>query len=464
MSRLADIARWPRQLLRKRPDELSAVPRALALWWHLGRTCLRKMGRDRAAQMAAALSFQTLFSLIPMLVLALLLVHSVRGLEEAGELLRTTVIDYVLPESLLEPRAIPAGAEDSPTVEEFDDARQVLRQRVDDVLERVSEVSFASIGAIGFFLFLYGATALMGTMESSFNLIYQAEETRSLAVRLPLYFTVIVLSPMALVAGQVIQERIFQTLLLGGQVGRWMAGVLSFLAPLFVVWLLLTLLFRLLPNTWVHWRCAATGAFVSGLAWLLFQELFNLYLSRTVLASLYGALALLPLSLLWMYWSWLLLLFGLTLSYRLQFLPLEGAGEPPPLAGDPRWLLPILGRVAITFQVGEELSLATLSRELRLAPRFVRSHLRVLEKAGLVRRVRAASGDDILTLARSASSIRVADVLGLQSRLEESAGPLRHYLEELRKREIEAADDLTLEELISEQEPSQNGETSGPRS
>ncbi len=186
--------------------------------------------------MAAALAFQTLFSLLPLLVLVLLVLHSVRGLEGTG----TAAAHHDrraswCRESLVGPDADLVGppAPGGPaTVQEFNDARVVLRRRVDDVLEALSGVSFAGLGIAGFLLFVYGATSLMRTVENSFNLLYQADDPPPWS-RLPLYFTLLTLGPLALVGAQVLQDRLLENL--DSFMGGWLAAPFAYVAPMLVV-------------------------------------------------------------------------------------------------------------------------------------------------------------------------------------------------------------------------------------
>ena len=90
-----------------------------------------------------------------MLVLGLLLFQSVQGLESAGERLRGTVVDVILPESLVS-NEVARVAGSTATGNEFDEARELLRTRIDDLLQRLSEVSFTGIGIVGFVGFLRG--------------------------------------------------------------------------------------------------------------------------------------------------------------------------------------------------------------------------------------------------------------------------------------------------------------------
>ena len=90
-----------RRLIDRPKEEWSPLPRAGILTLHVLVSCARKLGRDRAPQMAAALAFETLFSLLPLLVLVILVLHSVRGLEGTGAQLRTMVVELLVPESLV---------------------------------------------------------------------------------------------------------------------------------------------------------------------------------------------------------------------------------------------------------------------------------------------------------------------------------------------------------------------------
>ncbi len=437
-------------------EELAQLPQTAAFWVRLSISCFRKLRRDHAPQMAAALVYQTLLSLIPMAVLGLMLFQSMQGPDEM-QALRTTVVNLLLPDSLLNVEADRVEADrveadvleiDSPrSAAEFDGAREVLRERLDEVFERLSSVNFAGIGLVGFLIFVYGATALMDTIESSFNTVYHAEETRSLSTRLPLYFTVITLGPLAIVGAQVIQNKIIG--IGSGIFGTWLSAPLAFLAPLAVTWFVLAVVFRLVPNTHVHWRSAAIGALITAFTWLLFQELFGLYLSSTALTSLYGALALVPFFLLWLYGSWLLLLFGLEIAFSLQYMATAGAifDDNATLPIDPRWHLQVLACIAAAFSRGETLTTIDLARDLDAPPRLLRPQLLRLEKEGFIHRNRGRGGQSALTLARPAASISVDEILALAA-TSPAKGPAAAHLANLAADQNEATEGVTLKDVL----------------
>ena len=81
----------------------------------------------------------------------------------------------------------------------------------------------------------------------------------------------------------------------------------------------LTVLYVVTPNCKVHWRFALAGATVAGVLWSIARVLYSSFAAQTFrYGMLYGSLGALPLFLLWLYVSWLLVLFGARLAYALQ--------------------------------------------------------------------------------------------------------------------------------------------------
>ena len=145
----------------------------------------------------------------------------------------------------------------------------------------------------------------------------------------------------------------------------------------------------------MHWRSAAIGALITAFTWLLFQELFGLYLSSTALTSLYGALALVPFFLLWLYGSWLLLLFGLEIAFSLQYMATAGAifDDNATLPIDPRWHLRVLAYIAAAFSRGETLTTIDLARDLEAPPRLLRPSFFGWRRRGSSTEIEAVEGE-----------------------------------------------------------------------
>ncbi len=153
--------------------------------------------------MAAALAFRTLFGLLPVLVVATVLVKAL-GMQQhylgpLDKLFEFWGLDQV---KIVPPAEI--GLTASVTLSVW------LQDRV---LE-AEQVSFAAIGWVGVAITIYAAISLMVTIENCFNIIYRAAQGRPWTSRVPVYWFLLTLSPLLIVAGNQIDTR-FQELLTG---------------------------------------------------------------------------------------------------------------------------------------------------------------------------------------------------------------------------------------------------------
>ena len=96
----------------------------------------------------------------------------------------------------------------------------------------------------------------------------------------------------------------------------WLLAILARILPLTLLWLLLSLLYTIMPNTRVHLRSAAFAAIVAGTAFQLTQTVYiKFQIGVSNYNAIYGSLAALPLFLVWMQISWTITLFGAELAF-----------------------------------------------------------------------------------------------------------------------------------------------------
>jgi membrane protein len=138
------------------------------------------------------------------------------------------------------------------------------------------------------------------------------------------------------------------------------------------------------------------GSLVSAALWALGKELFGAVVTaayaRGTAAAVYGSLALVLLFLLWLWVTWLLVLFGLEITATIQALHGEGLEHLPAFGGhddfvDVRWVLPLAAAVALSFRRGELPDTDQLAESVALPRRPVRRLLGALAEAGLLHRV-----------------------------------------------------------------------------
>lgn len=415
--------------LRAPNEDLSHRERTLRWWVNLAFDGISKLRRDRASQMAAALTYHTLFSLMPTVVL-MLVVMSVFVNDKDRESFKAALVNWVLAPiqqvESVEPEAgtiEPDGTDGTDTVlldpvgatrkQEFDDLRLTLNIRIESIIDHLEGVSFRGIGVAGVLIFIWGSTGLLAMIEGSFNTVYNSAQGRPPHVRLPIYYTVITLAPMVIIGGQILSRSV--TSLVSERWTDWFVEAAAWVSTPLAVWIVLVLLYVLLTNTGVSIRCAAAGGFVAAVVWLVGNHLFAVYVQRAAISTLYGALGLLPLFLVSMWITWLIILFGLELSYALQMLK-EGryrrsfdlSWDPPVV--DRALLLPLASKIADAFRRGETIDLSTMSRSLFLSERAIEKMLSLLLEAGIVHKVRGR-GRQGFSLAMPPEEILISHVL-----------------------------------------------------
>lgn len=338
---------------------------------------------------------------------------------------------------------------DNSEVDAAQQARISIRRTLHDLADKVTSVDFASIGVFGLLLFTYAAVALANAAEHLFNRIYEAPSKRPAHLRLAIHWSILTLGGGLLA----------MSLYLSGQLVEWFGNmegsetlkpIMTHCVSLFASWILLFLVYALMPNTRVSVRAAAIGAAVSAVLWELAKYGFQIYLSEAVPYSLYGSLGLIPLFLFWIYLTWLVVLFGLILTYTLQALgghlpdqfDTENTGT---IDGDPDWMLPIMCEVGNSFDDGIVLDHQSLSNRIGLSTRTVHELASHLIDANLLRQVNQTDTNVGLTLARPADKITLVEILDLAQRV---CPPHRHpawkTFSSLKEAERQAAEGKTL--------------------
>lgn len=242
---------------------------------------------------AASLTFNTLLALVP----ALALIFAIGRGFGLQDLLRDQLFNY-----------FPAQKEAIAASISF----------VDSYLNESAQGVFVGVGII---VLLYTLISLLDSIEESFNYIWGITKDRSLYQKFTDYIAICLLIPilMILSAGvSIFISTVFQTDVHIPFLTPLVNASLD-LFPLVLVWLAFSLSFLLIPNTKVSFKYAAIAGAVSAVAFQILELLFlNGQIYVTKYNAIYGSFAFLPLLLIWLQFSWLILLAGGTLTYSLQ--------------------------------------------------------------------------------------------------------------------------------------------------
>lgn len=384
----------------------------------------RGFHQHRAMVQAAALTYYTVLSIVPMLAVSFAVA---RGLGAYEQLKNDALIPF-LNRYLGGGDAAEAGAELGPQA----DGMGQLRSAVDQIIALVDGTNDLPLGMFGLALLLYTAVKLLSAVERSLNDIWGILHGRSLARRFSDYIAIVVVTPILLLVGTA-STTALRTLRLKSGVGDVevdLSGFMTFVlqaAPLAVIWLGLTFAYFAMPNTRVRISSAAMGGAAAAGLWLVSQFAYvELQIGIANYNGLYAGFAALPIFLFWVFFSWVIFLIGAELSYAHHSVPLYtsiarmGTVDH---AFRESLALRLCGRIADLFLSGERPeSAAELAADLEVAPRAVNQVLEHLITAGIL--VRTGDRDDDFFLpARDLELVTVLDVLGALKQ-EEGSQPL----------------------------------------
>lgn len=247
---------------------------------------------DNCLVSATALTFYTLFSIVPILALIFAIAKGF-GYEK-------TLQDQIL--------------------DNYSQYREVLTNAFVYANSMLSTTKGGLIAGIGIVLLLWSVMKLLISIENSFNEIWEVRVGRSWIRKTTDYLTIMMVGPLLLIISAGLEVAIsnqlgnlemlgfFGTILLKGLAYLLVGGVFTFL-------------YVALPNTKVHFKPAFMASVV---ATILFELLGWAYIRFQVGANqmnaIYGTFAALPLFLIWVQYSWYIVLFGAELAYANQYV------------------------------------------------------------------------------------------------------------------------------------------------
>jgi len=195
-----------------------------------------------------------------------------------------------------------------------------LTQRI---IEFVDNVSGSALLGVSTLLLILSALSMAQKVEGSFNFVWRVDRPRSFARRFTEYLSVMLVGPLlmsvtmgftASLASATVMSRLAES----GAVGRWLAS-LSGLLPYAMVIVAFSFLYVFVPNTRVRIKPALCGGLFAGMLWAGSGSVFtSLVVSLSRYEAIYSGFAIVLVAMLWLYWSWLILLLGAQLAFYLQ--------------------------------------------------------------------------------------------------------------------------------------------------
>lgn len=189
---------------------------------------------------------------------------------------------------------------------------------VDSYLAEASQGLFVGVGII---FLLWTLISLLSNIESVFNIIWDVKRERSMYQKVTDYIAICLMVPVLMICSSGVS--IFMSVTVQDNIHfaflTPLVNVGLACMPLVLAWLAFSLSFFLIPNTKVKFKYAAISGAICAIFFQILQLLFvngTIYVSKY--NAIYGSFAFLPLLLIWLQFSWLILLFGCVLAYSLQ--------------------------------------------------------------------------------------------------------------------------------------------------
>lgn len=244
----------------------------------------QRLSRHGATYRAASLSYASLLSMVPLVIVTMTALSMVPSLKPVGDQIQAFIFHNFV-----------AGS------------ANVIITHLQLFMSHVSKLSMVNLA------FLVVMCVLMiYNMSCAFNAIWGSDPHRRLWILLPTYLVVLLLGPLIASMGVLASSYVLGESFLSGVLGDpWVHGLLFFALPYCVTFFSFTLLNWLLPTCHVRLRDACLGGLVTTALFELAKMGFVAYLQYVpTYRLLYGALATIPIFLLWLYITWLMIIFG----------------------------------------------------------------------------------------------------------------------------------------------------------
>lgn len=379
------------------------------------RFLLRRFFEDRLLQAAGALAYTTALSLVPLVIVVFGVLSAFPVVDAWSEDLTNYVFSNFVPTSAY-----------------------AIREWLFDFRKNVGALTAAGTVAL-----VLSLLVTIYSIEATFNRIWRVPTVRPKVGRLTVYWTMLSLGGLVAAASVALSAQLFALALFKTEPGRLLEHWMVSWSPVAIEFFALLLVYRVVPHRTIQWRHAFAGAVLAVLMIEAVKGTISLYFgSFSNYQTLYGALAFVPIFLVWIYMGWVSILFGASLASSLAAFRYQPASQRLPRGYELYGLLRLVGRFREARVDGRGLHLDDIrAAEPMLTDGLVQEMLAALSEANVVRR--AESGEWLL--ARDLDDVTLAelyDACHLRIPINEAWLPMRDDL--LGERAVVALDAVRL--------------------
>ena len=279
---------------------------------------LKRFLADNCFQTAGALSFTTIFALVPLTTTVLGVIAMFPVSQKWGDQLTAYIFSNFVPQAA---------------------------HAVADYLRgfAASARGMTGLGAAGVLL---SSLLMMWSIEDAFNRIWRVVAPRRPLARFGIYWVALTLGPLLSVLSLALSSYFFSLPFLAGAEQKVMLKYVLGLVPIFMELCAFTVAYGVIPNRSVGWRFALAGGVLATTLFELAKFTIAFYLTRASYQQIYGALAVIPILMFWIWISWVVILLGASLAASLSAFRYQPAALRLPVGYEMYALLRLLGRFA----------------------------------------------------------------------------------------------------------------------
>jgi len=263
------------------------TPRAARFWRHLF-FFAKKLFDPELTYYASSLSFYTIFTIVPLLIIVLSLITNMPNFADYYDTIKSFLLQNIMPVH-----------------------SDAVTQYIDGFLQ-----NSVKLGTIGFIMVVVASLLFFDNFEYIANKIFHTPK-RGIWESITTYWTLLTLSPMALAASFYLSAKAEQYLNEYAAVPAWL-NIMT-LSPYLIVWLLFFVIYKISASVRVDTRAAAISSLVIAFIWTVSKNAFVAYVFyNKTYATMYGSFAILLFFFLWIYVSWIIFVYGLKLCYLID--------------------------------------------------------------------------------------------------------------------------------------------------
>lgn len=370
----------PTRLMKLRLHSIEDLGRQFRLLGHFFVLVYRRFKEERCFQLCGSLTFTSMLAMVPLVTIMLTVMTAFPVFDGILEALRNFVSGHFIPQS------------SSKMVTGY------MQQFADNA---------ARLTALGIVFLGVTSIMLMLTIDRAFNTIWRVKRPRPLIQRVLIYWSVLTIGPILVGSSLSLSSWLLtQSMGLGRQYSEFAVAVLKLL-PLVFTSLAFAFLYRTVPNRQVTVLDAIVGGVIAAFAFEAMKSIFGHFIANFSNYKLvYGTFASLPILLMWMYLSWVVVVFAAVITAVLPYWRSGGVLLKHEPGSQFVQALEMLRLLYQAYHEGSVLNLQQLRESLRLSWEDTESVLERLVAAGWVAKLQGNGW----VLARDAEGIRLNEV------------------------------------------------------